>query len=80
VCRVDQLMTFQKLLWVPSSMVWSQSKNVQWIGMSPYIGVEWVWVESAVGSKGLGKVDMTATGSARGGLMQCSCGGNQRMS
>jgi hypothetical protein len=37
-------------------------------------------VESAVGCKGLGKVDMRATGLARGGLVQCSCGENRRIS
>ena len=40
--------------------------------MPPDTGVEWVWVESAVGSKGLGKVDMRGTEPAR-------CGGNRRM-
>ena len=53
---------------------------MQQIGMPPYTGVEWVWAEFAVGSKGLEKVDMRVTGPARGGLVQCSCGGNWRMS
>ena len=48
--------------------------------MPPYIGVEWVWAESAVGSRGLAKVVRRAVGPTRVWLVQCSHGGNRRMS
>jgi hypothetical protein len=51
------------------------SVNERHIGMPPYIGVEWVWAESAVGSRGLAEV-VRRTGPTRGWLMQCSHGGN----
>ena len=37
-------------------------------------------MESAVGSRGLAQVDMRATGPTVGWQVQCSCGGNRRMS
>jgi hypothetical protein len=38
-------------------------------GMPPYIGVEWLWAESAVGSRGVAKVVRRATGPAS----RCVC-------
>jgi hypothetical protein len=52
VCEVNFPMTFREPLWVPSSLVLSQSVNEQRSGMLPYVGVEWVWAESAVCSSG----------------------------
>jgi hypothetical protein len=65
---------------VPSSVVIGWSVNERQIGMPPYTEVEWVWAESAVGSRGLAKVVRRATGPTRVWLMQCSRGGNWRMS
>ena len=48
--------------------------------MPLYIGVEWVWAEAAVGSRGVSKVVRRATGPTRGWLMQCSRGGDRRIS
>jgi hypothetical protein len=48
--------------------------------MPPYIEEEWVWVESAVWSRGpvfeddLVKIVWRATEPTRGWLMQCRCG------
>ena len=44
--------TFRDPLWVPSSLVMSQSVNEQRSGMPHYIGVERMWAESAVCSSG----------------------------
>jgi hypothetical protein len=47
VCKINFLMAFREPLWVPSSMVIGRSVREQRIGMPPYIGVGWVWVESS---------------------------------
>jgi hypothetical protein len=33
--------------------------------MPPYVGVGWLWAESAVGSRGVAKVVLRATGPTR---------------